>query len=389
MTSAQLKNVAGIDVDTFQQWKAAQPDSPVQSSLRLAVRGLYALQATRIMLGNQCFAQLRSKLGVDPNEDIGPEDAAAAKAMKKLEDHFDLITEGSVNELTASKFKPDGIFSDYAEYRTCATWLNTFNTERRGFANLQADLKKVPVYVEFLSKVHGCGNALSGILLSELNPHRARWASSFWKYVGLDVSADGTGRSNKKSHNEPRWTREADGSGGYRMAMVAAKTHSPGLKSKIAGVLAKNMLMGGLRWPEVTQDAWDRTPEQFRRIKEVTADKHGPRQGEKRMANQVASVKNIYVEAYLDYKHRKANSIAPAKVWRIPAGKKEAEITEIPWCETSPAHREAAAKRYMAKMFLADFWKEWRRLEGLDVGLSYAEQFLGRAPHGDARRDVS
>ncbi len=41
----------------------------------------------------------------------------------------------------------------------------------------------------------------------------------------------------------------------------------------------------------------------------------------------------------------------------------------------------------MVKMFLADFWKKWRELEGLEVGLSYAEKFLGHAPHGRERQE--
>lgn len=385
MTSAQLNELPELTPEQYQLWRDNQPDSPVQASLRLAVRGLYSLQELRIQLGNQCFAQFRTKLGVDPGEEA--DEAVAAKALKKLEEHYDLVTQGAVKELTAAKFKADGVFSDYAEFRMCATWMTTFRAERAGFDNLTSDLRKVPVYTEFLEGVHGCGNAMSGVLLTTLNPYRARYASSFWKYLGLDVARDGTGRSNKKSHNEPRWTRELTGSGEYRISKVSAKTHNPAAKSKVAGVLAKGMLMAGLRWAEVTEEEWHNTPEPFRRTKEAK-DKDGPRKGEKRTAYQVASMKNTYVEAYLDYKHRKANSIAPAKVRRIPAGKKEAVITEIPWCETAPAHRERAALRYMVKLFLADFWKKWRELEGLPVGESYAEAYLGRKPHHDARRSA-
>lgn len=51
-----------------------------------------------------------------------------------------------------------------------------------------------------------------------------------------------------------------------------------------------------------------------------------------------------------------------------------------PWGR-SPAHRHAAAQRYMVKMFLTAFWERWRRLEDLPVRPSYAEEYLGRVHH--------
>jgi hypothetical protein len=52
--------------------------------------------------------------------------------------------------------------------------------------------------------------------------------------------------------------------------------------------------------------------------------------------------------------------------------------------QTSDGHRHAMAMRYMIKMFLLDLWRVWRSLEGLDVGLSYAEEKLGHT-HGEER----
>lgn len=64
-----------------------------------------------------------------------------------------------------------------------------------------------------------------------------------------------------------------------------------------------------------------------------------------------------YRKIYDDYKHRLENH----PIWR----------------ERTPGHRNNAAKRYMIKMFLLDLWKEWRAIEGLPVGESYAEAKLG------------
>lgn len=51
-----------------------------------------------------------------------------------------------------------------------------------------------------------------------------------------------------------------------------------------------------------------------------------------------------------------------------------------PWGR-SPMHRHNAALRYLAKMFLQQFWIQWRTLEGLEVRVPYAEEYLNRAHH--------
>lgn len=48
---------------------------------------------------------------------------------------------------------------------------------------------------------------------------------------------------------------------------------------------------------------------------------------------------------------------------------------------TSDIHRHAASMRYMVKMLLIDIHRSWRKHEGLPVRPSYAEEYLGRAPH--------
>lgn len=47
------------------------------------------------------------------------------------------------------------------------------------------------------------------------------------------------------------------------------------------------------------------------------------------------------------------------------------------WSETTKKHRHEAAIRKMMKHFLADLWKVWRTIEGLDTPLLYPEAILG------------
>lgn len=53
---------------------------------------------------------------------------------------------------------------------------------------------------------------------------------------------------------------------------------------------------------------------------------------------------------------------------------------DAPWGR-SPAHRHAAAQRYMVKMFLMAFWEKWRVMEGLSIREPYAKEYLGIEHH--------
>ena len=56
-----------------------------------------------------------------------------------------------------------------------------------------------------------------------------------------------------------------------------------------------------------------------------------------------------------------------------PSGKKKAEPGD--YCTDGHIHNQAM--RYMVKMFLLDFWTEWRRVEGLPIVGPYGEDKLG------------
>lgn len=49
------------------------------------------------------------------------------------------------------------------------------------------------------------------------------------------------------------------------------------------------------------------------------------------------------------------------------------------------AHHDAAAKRYMVKMFLRDLYNTWRPLEGLDVAPTYQQAKLDPRPHHNGK----
>jgi hypothetical protein len=90
------------------------------------------------------------------------------------------------------------------------------------------------------------------------------------------------------------------------------------------------------------------------------------------MAESFIKSKNIYREVYDNEKH-KLEASEKITMSRNTQGK----LIECKWSETKPCHRHGAAIRKMIKHFLADFWKVWRTLEGLDTPLLYPEAILG------------
>lgn len=363
-----------ISLDEFEAWRDSQPDSPIPITLRTSVRSAYALMEHRIRLGNQIYAQARSRLGIPPGGRVS-DDAKAAKLLEDMTGAYTLMTEGLARSMSASQFgkRNTGVFYDFAEFLAFETFLTILRQEKRQFKGLTTELKKIPVYNEFLLDVPGCGPALSACLLAWLNPRRARHVSSFWRFAGLDLADDGTGRSNRKTHNEEAWTKTVNPDGTYSVTKVARKTHDPFLKAKVVGVGGETFLKAGVRWVPADDALFENTPDQFRRV--IPQDDGPP-------VKKVAVFKGKYALMYYDYKHRKTHSRELTKVWRRGGPDGNGYYKEVMWCETTDSHRHRAAVRFMMKAFLADLWVKWRELEGLPVSKPYAEEFLGRRPHG-------
>lgn len=77
-----------------------------------------------------------------------------------------------------------------------------------------AEVYAHPMWSAFFEGVKGCGPLMAGICLAYLDPYKARHASSFWRYCGLDVVYDeksGTMRGNGRWHTEVREYQAKDG----------------------------------------------------------------------------------------------------------------------------------------------------------------------------------
>lgn len=207
-------------------------------------------------------------------------------------------------------------------------------------------LKGIPIWEQWLKEQKGIGPRLGGILLAEFDVTKAPTPSSMWRYAGLGVTE---GKADKMRRGDTAEDRVR---------------YNPWLKSKMSKIMGDSFLKASPR---------------VKRPKDPDTGK--PTTDE---SLWIPLKLSTWVQFYDNYKNRKQNTILPTCMACSGSGliKKEkcsnCEGTggPAPWGR-SDAHRHQAALRYMCKMFLAQFWEEWRKLEGLPVRSSYQEQYLG------------
>lgn len=286
------------------------------NTIRPLVRGFYDQQKLRIESGNRLCAQFRSKLGLDTQQPE-EEDEDAAEVLDAIRASYKKLTDGVKKELPAMKsFVGDELISSYTELCLVAQYMDLESREGTHLRRIEVIVQAHPLWEAFLKGVRGCGPAMAGVLLSEIDIARATYPSSLWQFSGYGVEADGRGTSKRSEHlHDVTYTTKAG-----ETATRKGIRYNPWLKTKLY-VLATCMIKAG----------------------------------------------SSYRAVYDGYKVRLENS------QRHVANKDDAKT----WAEESKGHRHAAAMRYMVKRFLVDLYKAWRALEGLPIAPEYSEAKLG------------
>jgi len=243
--------------------------------------------------------------------------------------------------------------------------------EKDVFKYVGRRVKAVPIYQKWLQEQRGVGPMMAAVLISKIDIHKADTVSKIWKYAGLDVMENGQGRRRVKGQKA---------------------NYNPWLKTKLVKVLADCFIKGY----SVDEDG----AYYFKR-KGARVYWRGPKDNE---ADPETGAAFPWRKVYDGYKHRKKSQIVdpcmlckgsgvypPPKDWALgnakPKPTEKSRCTNCqgtgigPWGK-SDAHRDAAARRYMIKMFLIELHKQWRTLEGLEVRPPYYVEKLGMASHG-------
>lgn len=210
-------------------------------NLKVIVRGAYDIQKLRIQMGNRIVGNFKAKLGQLPSKPEEEMDAQGKMILNNLRMSYKKITDGVKTFPRQSKFTGDEVISNYTELCLIAQYVDLEQSEHHHFQRLGNILKEFPVFVDFLDGVKGIGPAMAGVIISEIDIHKAKYPSSLWMYAGLDCAADGKGRSRKAEHLVKVTYIDKDGKEAERNSI----TFNPFLKTKLVGVLGSSFIKNG------------------------------------------------------------------------------------------------------------------------------------------------
>jgi hypothetical protein len=380
------------------------PTSQVtRARIRNMVRGAYALQKLRIATGLRLCANFRNKLGQEAGEQEKDLDAEALALLDSLRLSFNRLTDGIArNRRLPAKhdFKGDEIISDYTELVLVDNYFELDRVERRQFDQFVSVLPDFPIYTHFLKNVVGVGPAMAGVILSEIDITRAKYASSLWRIAGLDVVSHweldsstwvrrkiGNGAQQPEIPYEPKvnYLLRAEGTNGP--VTVDGREHSVSYyhdpeSNTDHGILSieENGWVLALDYKKVHSGGRSRRREHL--VKRTYINKEGKEAERDSITfNPFLKTKLIgvlgpsflrtrspYSTLYYEYKNRYQTD--PNK-----GGSGE-------WTK---GHIHNAAIRAMMKQFLSDLYGAWRPLEGLPRYDRYDVVKQGASRHDEGR----
>lgn len=343
-----------------------------QAIIKAAVRSLYAIQKLRIQQGNRIVAAFRVKLGLTPSaaEDTSDE---ASELLNSLRDEYARITDG-VKTLTRRIKIPDGgSITNFAELTLIEGYERTLLAESIHERVILDALEREPIWEMWLKDVRGVGPLMAGVLISEIDIHKARYPSSLWKLAGLDVAPNEAGvmegRSRKRYHLEEKEYIDRDGNIQKKIGI----TFNPFLKTKTVGVLADVFIKLGGPYKKIYENYKHRLENHPKWRDEYIVVSHDgevlERFTDEGEAERFCKELNNRIGGKLTGSRQSSKG--------VDASAPVPELYQIRKTGRSKGHRHAAAKRYAVKIFLMDLHREWRGLEGYPPTLTYQEAKLG------------
>lgn len=214
---------------------------PPHNPIRIIVRGAYDIQKLRIQMGNRIVAQFKAKLGQAPSHKEEDDlDEEAQELLKEIRAEYKKLMDG-VKNVSLATFKAGPLISTFTEFSLVQQYLDLEESEKRHFKNLEKILMEHKIYTDFLASIRGIGPAMAGVIVSEINIHKATYPSSIWQYAGLGVEADGRGTSKRKEHLRTIKYIDKEGKEAERLGI----SHNTFLKTKLMGVLSGSFLRAG------------------------------------------------------------------------------------------------------------------------------------------------
>ena len=377
----------------------------MSAKLRTLVRGAYDIQKLRIQMGNRICMNFKAKLGQEPSQPEEELDAEAAKILANLRTHYKKITDGVKIFPRQSSFKGDEVISDYTELCLIAQYVSLEDEENKHFSRLGNVLNEYPIYEKFLSQVRGIGPAMAGVIISEIDIHKAKYVSSLERYIGIDVVMQypdgditqepvrGEGRGRYKHHLVETTYTNKKGEECTKMGI----TFNPFLKTKLTGVLAPSFLRSrNEKYCKAYADYKNRLENSTGHANWYCTF------GKTSMPDVINEIwQNIETSEVIFKRPVGDDPKNLTKGWRELPMPPEAEKKLVDGVELftihegdtvkciyrkgkTKGHRHNMALRYMLKVFLRDLYVEWKTMEGLPVFETYEVAKLGLV-HGEKK----
>jgi len=213
-----------------------------KNTLKSLMQSFYDAQKLRIQTGNRLVANIRVRLGQEPGRPTEELNEQGKQLLGEALQQYKRVTDGLSTNRFQEKVKAiavsDGIMADVYEYELCRFYAKHLESEESMGSSIAKMVETFPIWDSFLKGVRGCGPLMAAVCISELDPHKAKYASSFWKYAGLDVGPDGRGRSKRSEHLIKVTYTTRKGEEAERLSI----TYNPFLKTKLMGVLGTSFL---------------------------------------------------------------------------------------------------------------------------------------------------
>lgn len=209
-------------------------------------------------------------------------------------------------------------------------------------------LDTFPIYKNYLVNLQNVKAATSGWLVAMIDIHKAAMPSQIFQYVGFNP---GMVRGVKRVHK-----------GDYekKMGQIINEVECKNFKTGRIGtdyfVVTDKMVRGDRLTPGFVSPF----NSQLKKVLMGVMSK-----------NFILGQTSYAMEYYYPYKERLS------KEENIIVGTEDNESSPKKWKDTSPGHRDMAARRYMMKAFIKDLYVVWREMEGLPVRKPYEEEYLG------------
>lgn len=354
-----------------------------KEQIRTLISTVYDMQKMRIATGNRLIQSFYIQLGIKPSTSPSDADKEQKKLIDRVMMDYNKVTDsvamlisdgGEGKRVTDSTIKkaikalnagdtPLDIVHTVADYNLVSMYADLKQAEDKCTKTLDTYVLQHPLWNAFFKDIKGCGTLMSACCIAYLDPYKARHASCFYRYCGLDT------------------VKDKDKDGNYVYLAVDDNY------AKLSAII--DLDEGTERYYYLNDDGHASNREY---TGAVNFSEHGRSKGDVEMQTYIDKDGNEKEKRGITY-----NPIIKTKLMGVLTGcllkAKDPTYSAIYYdykarLLASPKHKNKSAgqinmmaQRYMIKQFLRNLWVAWRQLEGLEVDEPYEVAKLGNKPH--------